>query len=165
MEALTATDILGFYANRRNEYLAIENGEYVHLGADDILDGDPVSYNYVTTHQGAEAQILLSRDTISEGDWFPLDEDGALSPETAAEMADIINDDAGITLTTAVERAHELAQLAEHAAAEAQLSAVARACGVARVVSLCGGNQSEAARRLGIDQSTVNKLVKKAQAA
>jgi hypothetical protein len=162
MKALAATDILDFYADRSARYLAIENGSYAHLDADDIADGSPLSYSYVTTGRGTEAYILLDRDTISEGDWFPLDEDGTLSPQTAAEMADIISADAGFALTMAVERAQEMATVAEQTAREAQAAAFARAAAVARVVSLCGGNQSEAARRLGIDQSRVSRLAAKA---
>jgi propanediol dehydratase small subunit len=161
---LTADDILDFHASRKRgaQYLAIENGEFAYLDDSHIASGTPLSYNYVTTHQDTEAQILLTQDTILEGDWFPLDDDGRLTPETAAEMADSINDDARITLAMAVERAHELAVVAEEDAAKAQASALARAAGVARVVSLCGGNQREAARRLGIDQSRVSRLVAKA---
>jgi predicted XRE-type DNA-binding protein len=163
VKALTATDILDFYRSR-NTYLAIENGDYIHLGDDDIADGSPLSYSYVTTGQGAEAYVLLARDTIVEGDWFPdaLDDDSNLRPEVAAEMADIINADAGFTLTMAVERAQEVATVAEQTARDAQAAALARAAAVARVVSLCGGNQSEAARRLGIDQSRVSRLAAKA---
>ncbi len=160
---LTAEDILDFHASRKRgaQCLAIENGTYAHLDDSHIASGTPLSYNHVTTHQGTEAQILFTQDTILEGDWFPLDENGHLTPETAAEMADTINGDVGIMLAMAVDRARELANTAERDATTAQTSALARAAGVARVVNLCGGNQSEAARRLGLDQSTVNKLIRK----
>ncbi|MCX5598462.1 hypothetical protein OOK29_09955 [Streptomyces phaeochromogenes] len=47
----------------------------------------------------------------------------------------------------------------------AQDSAYKRAAAVSSVVQACNENQSEAARRLGLDQSTVNKLVRKARSA
>lgn len=165
---ITADDILGFYAGRRhgNQYLALENGDIVHLGADDI-DGTPKAYAHVTTASDTEAQILLDVDTILEGNWFPdaLDEDGNLRPEVATEMAKIINADAGLTVAAAVAEAVEAGKVAERDAQTAQASALARARSVMRVVELCGGNQSEAARRLGLDQSTVNKLIRKEKVA
>jgi len=165
---LAAEDILSFYGSRRRgaQYLAIENGDFVYLDTGDIAEGYPESYKYVTTHQGTQAQILLGQDTIADGDWFPdaLDEDGSLRPEVAGEMADIINADAGLAIQVAVEAAQELGNVAERDAQAAQASAMARARGVVEVVRLCGGNQSEAARRLGVDQSRVNQLVKKARA-
>ena len=166
---ITATDILDFYATRRrgHQYLALENGNTVYLDADDIDSGTPDAYAHITTTNDTEAQILLDVDTILDGGWFPdaLDEDDNLRPEVAAEMADIINADAGLTVAAAVAEAREAATAAERDALAAQASAANRARAVARVVKLCGGNQYEAARQLGIDQSTVNKLIKKAKSA
>jgi len=51
------------------------------------------------------------------------------------------------------------------AARGAEAAHLRRARIVARIVELCGGNQSEAARRIGIDHSRVNRLVQKARAA
>jgi hypothetical protein len=166
---LTADDILAFYAGRRRgyQYLVLEDSNIAYLGADDIPGGTPDAYAHVTTAYDTEAQILLDVDTILDGGWFPdaLDEDGNLRSEVAGEMADIINADAGLTVAAAVAEARKAATTAERDALAAQASAVNRARAVARVVDLCGGNQSEAARQLGIDQSTVNKLVKKAKSA
>ena len=60
---------------------------------------------------------------------------------------------------------HLATRAADDAAAEAEVKALDRARVVARIVALLGGNQSEAARRIGIDQSRVNRLVQKARAA
>lgn len=166
---LTADDILSFYVSRRRgaQYLAVENGEYVYLDDDLIADGTPRSYNPVTTINGTEARILLRQETITDGDRFPdaLDDDGTLKPTVAAEMAEIVNQDAGLVLDLVVERARKAAERADAAAKVAADAATARARAVTQVVSMCGGNQSEAARLLGIDQSRVNRLVAKARAA
>lgn len=166
---LTAQTISAFYIATDQvcaKYLALVDGNITYLTDDLIADGTPEAYSYVTTASDTEAQILLDVDTILDGNWFPdaLDEDGNLRPEVAAEMADIINADAGLDVAAAVAEAAEAAQTAEREAQAAQASALTRARSVLRVVELCGGNQSEAARQLGIDQSTVNKLVQKAKA-
>jgi len=66
------------------------------------------------------------------------------------------------TIDQLVERVGELTEAWRRDEKAAQDSAYKRAAAVSSVVQACGGNQSEAARRLGLDQSTVNKLVKKA---
>lgn len=53
---------------------------------------------------------------------------------------------------------------ANQATDDAEAKARVRAEAVANLVKLCGGNQSEAARRIGLDQSRVNRLVQKARA-
>lgn len=167
-KALTAEIVLDFQRprNRRPQYLALENGEFVYLDDVHITKGTPLIYNYVATEQGDEAQILLTQDSIGAPDGWPgvLDSDGVLLPDKAEEIAQGINKISGIALTMAVERAHELGHAAELAARKARDASLARAKAVARVVSLCGDNQSETAHCLGIDKSRVSRLISKAQA-
>jgi predicted XRE-type DNA-binding protein len=60
------------------------------------------------------------------------------------------------------ERLIEIAvEAVQEATKTAETAALRRAEAVAALVSACGGNQSEAGRRLGIHQSRVNKLVAK----
>lgn len=68
------------------------------------------------------------------------------------------------TASQHVADAHAAEREWKAAAAEADHRAIIRAHRVAIVVEDCGGNQSEAARALGLDQSTVNKLAKKSRA-
>lgn len=68
-------------------------------------------------------------------------------------------------IQTALLDLHLATQAADDAAADAEAKALDRARVVARIVDLCGGNQSDAARRIGIDQSRVNRLVQKVRAA
>lgn len=60
---------------------------------------------------------------------------------------------------------HLATQAADDAAENAEAKALDRARVVARIVELCSGNQSDAARRIGMDQSRVNRLVQKVRAA
>lgn len=64
-------------------------------------------------------------------------------------------------IPAAIAMTQALTEKAERDAQAAQASALARARSVLYVVELCDGNQSEAARHLGLDPSTVNKLVQK----
>ena len=64
------------------------------------------------------------------------------------------------------EAAIETAITAVHLATrDAETASLRRAQAVTRLVDLLDGNQSEAARRLGLHQTTVNKLVARARAA
>lgn len=64
------------------------------------------------------------------------------------------------------EAAIEAATAAVHLATrDAETASLRRARAVTRLVDLLDGNQSEAARRLGLHQTTVNKLVARARAA
>jgi HNH endonuclease/Helix-turn-helix domain len=148
-------------------FLVLENAEFAFLGAEHIADGRPEPYEYITTTEGTKARILLTQDIIRNGARFPgaLGSDGSLLPEAAAAMAEAVNREAGFLVAVAIAEAHGMGEQAARDAAQAQASALRRAAAVAQVVELCGGNQTEAARRLGLDQSTVNKLVRKARAA
>jgi hypothetical protein len=88
-----------------------------------------------------------------------------LSDEAAAgldaRMRSVTDSEMAIDL--AIEYVRHLTESAALDAEIAQASAMVRAEGVARTVDLCDGNQSKAARRLGLDQSTVNRLVRKAR--
>jgi DNA-binding protein Fis len=160
MRPITGTDIINFY-NSRDGILALNSaGEFIHLEAHEIAE-IPSAYVHATTKEGEEVQLLLGRSTITDGDWFPdaLDDDGKLAPDVAEEMASIINED-GLLLGR-VEKALQTTKDWEAAAETANQLALKRAEHVAEVVAFCGGNQSKAARALGLDQSTVNKLVGK----
>jgi DNA-binding transcriptional regulator YdaS (Cro superfamily) len=166
MRPLTATDILDFYASRADLLvLRTSTGEYDHIDASDIDEGRPDSYNLVTLTDETDAQILLARDTITDGEWFPdaLDDEGDLDPGAANDMAFIITSDG--VLQRCLKRANFASTAWTEAAEKANHYAALRAAAVAEVVDVVGGNQSEAARLLALDQSTVNRLVKKARAA
>lgn len=164
MRAITGTDITDFYTSRNDLLALTADGEYVHLDRDDV-EGETTTYAYATTIDGDEVQILLDRATIEEGDWFPdvLDDDGAvnLTAGIADEMAQIILND-GI-LPSRVGKAIQAEADRKAAQQAADDEALRRADAVAEVVAYCGGNQSEAGRLLGVDQSAVNRLVAKSR--
>lgn len=160
MRPITGTDIITFHKSGEDLLALTTGGQFTHLDEGDIASS---SYDYATTTDGAEVQILLQRDTITGGDWFDdaLDDNGNLIPSVADEMADIINND-GI-LPSRVLGAQAANQQWKQAEDEAARRAAVRAHAVANVVAFAGDNQSQAARLLGLDQSTVNKLVKKSR--
>ncbi|WKK24140.1 hypothetical protein QZH56_36810 [Streptomyces olivoreticuli] len=163
MRLLTGADILAFHETRY-DLLVLDGGEFTHLDRSDIEDGQRVdSYLTVTTTGGGEVQVLLERSAVVAGDWFPdaLDADGTLSPVVADEMASVINCDADLRTIFAVREIRALTAAWEEASAEADRLAALRACRIADFAAACG-SQSAAARSLGMDHSTVNKLVKKA---
>jgi DNA-binding NtrC family response regulator len=166
MRLLTGADILAFSTSRSDRLAITTSGEFVHLDAAD-LNGRTDSYSYATTEDGDEVQVLLDADGVEGGDWFPdaLDENGDLIPSVADEMAHIINNDAGLYTRLQVAEIREATAAWEDSARETNRLADDRARRIAAFVQHCGGNQSHAARILGLDQSTVNKLVKKAQSA
>ncbi|MFH9692621.1 hypothetical protein [Streptomyces globisporus] len=165
MRPIAGTDIIDFYNTRYDLLVLTGNGEFDHIDFDAVTsssydDGRATAYDYVTTEDG-EVQVLLERSTVEEGDWFPdaLTDEGGLIPSAADEMAAIINQD-GILPSRARKAIHagEAWKAADEAAHQA---ASDRAAAVVEVVAYCGGNQSKAGRLLGLDQSTVNKLVAK----
>lgn len=157
MRPITGTDILNFHTSGDDLLVLTANGEFAHI------DGEGNAYDYIQTDEG-EVQILLERTTITDGEFFPdaLDEDGDLNPAIADEMAAIINAD-GI-LPGRVWKATEAGKAWEKAEQDTHRLAADRAAAVAEVAAFAG-SQSAAARLLRLDQSTVNKLVKKANAA
>lgn len=169
MRKLAGTDIIDFHDSGYDLLVLTATGEYTHLDHADIdtstYDGGRANaYDFCTTADGDEVQILLERATITDGDWFPdaLDADGNLTPSVAAEMADIITND-GIVPARAL-KARSSAAAWEAKAQDADKAALTRARDVAAIVSLLGDNQSAAARVLGINQSNVSRLVKRAAA-
>ncbi|MFE9855539.1 hypothetical protein [Streptomyces sp. NPDC005780] len=161
MRPITGTDIIDFYNSRDGGILSLSaGGEYVSINAAWITEGTPSAYAYVTTDEG-EFQTLLSASTITDGDWYPdaLDDNGKLLPAVADEMADIINRD-GIVPSRA-RKAIRAGEEWTKADQEATKLAAQRAAAVTEVVAYCGGNQTKAGIVLGLDQSTVNKLVAK----
>ncbi|MFF2864555.1 hypothetical protein ACFVSX_32325 [Streptomyces rubiginosohelvolus] len=166
MRPITGTDIIDFY-NTRYDLLALTaTGEFDHIDLDTVAsssydDSRATAYDYVTTEDGNEVQVLLQRETVEAGDWFPdaLTDEGDLIPTAADEMADIINQD-GI-LPSRTLKAIDAGKAWKAADEAAQQAAAGRAAAVVEVVAYCGGNQSKAGRLLGLDQSTVNKLVAK----
>ena len=165
MRLLTGVDIIDFY-NGRDDLLAItQHGEFVTLDESD-LTGSTDAYGATTTSDDVEITVLLKRETIDEGEWFAdaLDEDGDLTPDAAAEMAAVINNDAGLHTRVAVDEIREATAAWEASATETNRLAAQRASLIARFAQQCG-SQSAAARLLDLDQSTVNKLVAKARTA
>lgn len=165
MRPITGTDIVDFYNARYDLLVLTADGEFDHIDLDAVTsssydDGRATAYDYVTTEDG-EVQVLLERSTVEAGDWFPdaLTDEGDLIPAVADEMAGIINQD-GILPSRALQAVQAGADWEKDEEA-AQQSAGRRAAAVAEVVAYSGGNQSAAARTLGLDQSTVNKLVAK----
>ena len=67
----------------------------------------------------------------------------------------------GDAVESAIEAFQQATAESEEAAREAAAAVIGRARALAAVVAACGGNQSEAGRRLGLDQTTVNKLIKR----
>lgn len=164
MRLLTGADIIDFH-NSRGELLVITaSGEFTTINYSDTGD-QADAYATVTTDEG-EVQVLLERSTLNDGDWFPgaLDEHDDLIPSAADEMAAIINGDAGLHTRIQVNEVREATAAWEASAQETNRLADERARRVADFVKHCGGNQSQAARMLGLDQSTVNKLVRKVAA-
>lgn len=158
MRPITGADITDFYASGDDLLVLTADGEFAHI------DGDGAAYDFVTAANGESVQILLERRTITDGEWFPdaLDDDGNLIPAFAEEMAAIINNDGILPgramRAVAAGKAWEKSEQATNALAAARAAAVAE-------VAAYAGSQSAAARLLGLDQSTVNKLVKKANRA
>ncbi|MEU1434006.1 hypothetical protein ABZ438_07895 [Streptomyces sp. NPDC005786] len=161
MRPITGTDIIDHYNSRDGGILSLStNGDFVSINAAWITEGIPYAYAYVTTDDG-EYQTLLSASTITDCDWYPdaLDDNGKLIPAVADEMAAIINQDG--LLAGRVEKTLQTTKEWEAAVETANQLAQERAANVAEVVAYCGGSQTKAARALGLDQSTVNKLVAK----
>ena len=147
--------ITGAFYNTRYDLLVLTaDGEFDHI------DGEGSAYEFITIDD-TEVQVLLERSTVEDGDWFPdaLTDEGDLIPAMADEMASIINHD-GILPSRAL-KAVQAGEDWKRDEDVAQRSAARRAAAVAEVVAYSGGNQSAAARTLGLDQSTVNKLVAK----
>lgn len=164
MLPITGADIISFYNSGRDLLAVYPNGILAHLDSADvkIRDGYHVAKReYVTTPDGQkEIFVLLDRSVIEGAPGFreALDDTGALRPSDADDIAQFILDDRVLAV--------EDATLGWQRSVEtANANALKRARAVAMVVACCGNNQSEASRRLNMDQSTVNKLVKKAKAA
>lgn len=170
---VTAQDILDFARsasrpvreNRtRPELLVLEDGQIAYLDYGLVASGSIETGARIAVLGQGEATILLDRSEIFGGRFGDHASD-PLTEQDAATVADTINRECGLATAAAICDAHEMGEAAERDAKQAQASALKRAQAVVAVVGLCGGNQSEAARRLGLDQSTVNKLVQKARAA
>jgi hypothetical protein len=163
---LTADDILDFHRGRADVLVLTEAGEYTTLDHSDLTNPEADAYSTAATHDGTEVTVLLQRSTIDDGEWFEdaLDSDGNLRPEIAADMASAINNDAGLHVRIAVSEVRETTAAWENVTTEADALALKRAARVANLARLAG-SQAAAARLLSLDQSTVNKLVRKAPIA
>ena len=163
MRPITGTDIIDFHNTLHDLLVLTADGKFDHIDYTDVEDSRATAYDYAATKNG-QVQVLLERSTVEEGEWFPdaLTYDGDLIPARADEMADIINGD-GILPSRAL-KAVKASKSWNEAVNSTNRLALARATAVADVVDILGGNQSEAGRVLNLDQSTVNKLVKKAKA-
>ncbi len=164
MHAITGTVVADFYASGSDLLVLTEPGDFAFIDAS-ALDRPASTYAFARVEDGQEVQVLLARTAIEEGNWFPdaLDDRGTLDLAVADEMAEIITTD-GI-LPGRIAKASALAEAWSEAEKETNRLALARARAVAEVVAFAGRNQTKAARLLSLDQSTVNKLVRKANAA
>ncbi|MEU6973607.1 hypothetical protein AB0A71_38975 [Kitasatospora aureofaciens] len=164
MRAITGTDISEFFKSGADLLVLTAAGEFVGIDAGEVEQQHEGAYAFVLLEDGGEVQILLERSAIVGGDWFPdaLDDAGALVPAVADEMAELITAD-GI-LPGRVAKAQAATEAWEAAEQEANRLALARAVAVTEVTAFAG-SQSAGARLLDLDQSTVNKLVKKAKAS
>lgn len=159
---IVGNDIAAFYESQYDLLVLIADDELTHINHDDLIHDaqrPATTYGFATTHGGDEVQILLERSTIEAGKRFPgaLDDAGHLMPAIADKMAGVIAID-GI-LPGRVMRATTAWTAADQ---RANALALERAHAVADLVAALGDNQSEAGRRLSLTQSTVNKLIKKA---
>jgi hypothetical protein len=163
MRAITGTDITDFHNGNADLLALTAEGHFTTLDHNDFPHGTPDTYDFATTHDGTEVQALLHRTTIDDEDWFPdaLDDHGHLNPDTADEMAHIINSDGILPARTLKAKNADTAW--RQATETATLRAAERATAIADIVDLTG-NQSETARLLGLDQSTVNKIVQRSRA-
>jgi transcriptional regulator with GAF, ATPase, and Fis domain len=161
MRLLAGSDIIDFHNSRADVLAITTDNEYVHFDSSD-LEGRTHAYSYVTTEEGDEVQVLLEFSTIEEGEWFPdaLDDNGELDAGVADEMAGVINNDADLHTRLEVVEIRKATAAWEASAQETNRLAEQRARRIAAFVRRCG-SQSHAARLLGLDQSTVNKLVRK----
>ncbi|WP_432051279.1 hypothetical protein [Streptomyces xiamenensis] len=171
MRPITAQDIVEFYGSHRDLLVLTTDGEYEHIDNSDVEEAPYLGEragrprDLVDRVDGTEVQVLLTREDVEDEDWFEgaIDEDGNLDPEIAAQMAELIMSEDLIPPRTlgAIHAAEEW----EKAQANADVVALKRARLVAELVDLLGGNQSEAGRHLGLNQSVVNRLVRKARTA
>ncbi|MEU2098647.1 hypothetical protein ABZ741_21540 [Streptomyces globisporus] len=167
MRPITGADIIDFYNSRDDLLVLTSEGEFTTIDysacvSSPYQDNRATAYDYIALDDDTQVQVMMERSTIDEGEFFPdaLTDEGDLMPSVADEMADIINND-GILPGRAM-KAIEAGKDWKETAEEADRLAMKRAIAVAEVVAYCGGNQSAAGRILSLDQSTVNKLVKKA---
>lgn len=167
---ITGIDIMNFHYGRDDLLVLTAEGKFTSINRSDIAyspGGDTGfhAYTFVITKEGNAVQILLDRSTLDGGAWFPnaVGDNGLLIPSVADEMAEVINKDGILPsrVANAVVAESRWRRSWEHT----NRLAVERAKDVAAVVSYCAGNQSQAARLLHLHQSTVNKLVKKAEEA
>lgn len=165
MRPISYGDIISFHEGRADLLVLDADSKFSHIKYDDVANGRAEAYFGIELSDGSTATVLLERKTIDDGQWFPdaLDDNGDLIPGYAMDMADIINNDTlrEIAINRAVDAFGEWRTSEQ----ETNRLAMARARTVVDVVAFCKGSQTEAARRLDLDQSTVNRLVKKAQAA
>ncbi|MEU0992302.1 hypothetical protein [Streptomyces sp. NPDC005953] len=164
MRTLIGADIVAFHASHADFLALTADGDYIHLDRSDIAGDGHDQYAHTITHTGTRVQILMDRATFHEREWLQdaTREDGTLDPDVAEDAADFITDD-GI-LPGHLLAAGNAERAWQEAANKADRLAAERARIVADIVTLAG-SQSEAARRLMLNQSTVSRLVKKHEAA
>lgn len=165
MRPITADDLQEFW-DSGTDYLAADlaaaDDFLLHLDTE-AFSGHPVAYDHAETEDGREVLILCDRTALDSGEWFPdlLDEDGVPRPNVLAAAAENITSDG--LLEAALRNASTAAEEWAQRTLAADEAALHRARAVAHIVDLVGGSQSEAARLLGINQSRVNRLVKKSR--
>ncbi|RZD62907.1 hypothetical protein C0Q58_14280 [Streptomyces albidoflavus] len=167
----TNADMLVLFLDKADEDASLEGTPFGLLDYNDIQTPTftrPEDLNTeepIATSDGVRAKILVERATIEDDTWWEdaIADDGTLAPDTARELADTLNHATGLDQIIAVHEARTAATEWEKARAKADQLALRRAQAVTEVARLQG--QTMAGRTLGLDQSTVNKLVRKARAA
>lgn len=105
--------------------------------------------------EGDEDALVVLMDSSGLADQLDsdcYDENEKLLPAEAQSLAEWLTGEYEVLLATA--DVQEATRVLEEAPA-------VRGRAVARLVKACGGDQSRAARLLGLDQSTVNKILKR----
>lgn len=150
-----AHDALAYNPTTR-EIGIINTGRDDHTGECLFHGEDRQAYYGIEGDAGALVVLIDTEGLSNQLDSDCYDEDEKLLPAVAEDLARWLAAEYTVLLATADAKA----------ATEAMIEATAeRGRSVVRLVEACGENQSSAARLLGLDQSTVNKIVQRVRAA
>lgn len=144
------------YNPATHEIDIINTGRDDHTGDALFRSEDGQAYYGIEDDPDALVVLLDTVGLCDQLDSDCYDEDEKILPKAAKETACWLAGEYAVLLATAD------AQAATEAMAEAT---VRRGQSIARLVDAFGGNQSAAGRAIGLDQSTVNKLVQRVRAA
>jgi hypothetical protein len=116
-----------------------------------VAYADPAEVDVMDYATAAEAEAEYER-AVRES--YNPDE-----PFDFTDVEGVLDKEGVVREAVACYEAADSARLEAEAAADA--ARAARVQALAAVIEACNGNQSEAGRRIGLDQSTVNKLVRR----